>query len=105
MSDLTGLELTDISATCSLYSDTDYLLVHDDLRGNRVVAYILYLTGKEGWDRKYGGALQLFSKDADGQPLEAVKEIWPVNNQFVFFPVTNESYHQVCCFFNLNFFK
>lgn len=95
VSELTGSELTHISATCSLYSDTDYLLVHDDLREDRVVAYILYLTRKEGWDNKFGGALQLFSKDEEGQPIETVKEIWPHNNQFVFFPVSNETHHQV----------
>lgn len=97
VSDITGLELTHISATCSLYSDTDYLLVHDDLREDRVVAYVLYLTGKEGWNTEYGGSLQLFSKDAEGQPLQAVKDVWPSNNQFVFFPVSNQSYHQVNC--------
>lgn len=95
VSDITGLELTHVSATCSLYSDTDYLLVHDDLQEDRVVAYILYLTGNKEWERKYGGALQLFSKDEDGQPLQVVKDVWPSNNQFVFFPVSNDSYHQV----------
>lgn len=92
---MTDLELTQISATCSLYTDTDYLLVHDDQQDDRAVAFILYLTGKENWKPKYGGALQLFTTDIDDQPLEPVKHIFPSNNQFVFFPVTNKSYHQV----------
>lgn len=39
--------------------------------------------------------MQLFSKDSDGEPLEAVKDIQVSNNQFVFFPVSIDSYHQV----------
>lgn len=84
-----------MSATCSLYSDTDYLLVHDDRQDDRMVAYVMYFTGKDDWNPKHGGALQLFSKDSNGQPLDAVRDVFPANNQLVFFPVTNDSYHQV----------
>jgi Rps23 Pro-64 3,4-dihydroxylase Tpa1-like proline 4-hydroxylase len=92
---LTGLTLTHISATCSAYSNTDYLLVHDDQREDRMVAFILYLTGPEGWDESKGGALQLLNKDSDCQPSQIVHSILPANAQFVFFPVASDSYHQV----------
>ncbi|CAH0555517.1 unnamed protein product [Brassicogethes aeneus] len=95
VSDLTGFELTHISATCSLYSNTDYLLVHDDQREDRMVAFVLYLTGENGWSKEKGGALQLLDKDENGQPRNTVKDIFPANNQLVIFPVTSDSYHQV----------
>ncbi|KAJ3642745.1 hypothetical protein Zmor_025502 [Zophobas morio] len=95
VAEVTGLKLTHISATCSLYNNTDYLLVHDDQRGDRMVAFILYLTNPEGWDENKGGALQLLNKNEDGHPLKVVRNIYPTNNQFVFFQVTNDSYHQV----------
>ncbi|KAF2899753.1 hypothetical protein ILUMI_02531 [Ignelater luminosus] len=99
---LTGQELTDISATCSLYSDTDYLLLHDDQQEDRLIAFVLYFTGPRTWQASNGGALQLFSKDESGQPYAAVKNIVPCNNQFVFFQVTNDSYHQVSEVLNKN---
>lgn len=87
-----------MSATCSFYSDCDYLLVHDDLREDRMFAFVLYLTGSEGWNPDWGGALQLFSTNEAGDPKEYVKDIIPANNQFIFFPVTNKSFHQVIFF-------
>lgn len=95
MSTITGFELTQISATCSLYSNTDYLLVHDDQREDRRVAFILYLTDNYGWNQADGGCLHLFSKDHAGQPSEVVRSVVPANNQLIFFPVTNDSYHEV----------
>ncbi|CAH1102533.1 unnamed protein product [Psylliodes chrysocephalus] len=95
VSNLTGYSLTHVSATCSLYSNTDYLLVHDDQREDRMVAFVLYLTGKDGWCEGKGGALQLLSKDEHGQPKEIIRDIFPANNQLVLFPVTSDSYHQV----------
>lgn len=93
--EVTGLELKNISATCSFYSHTDYLLVHDDQQDDRLVAFVLYLTGKENWKEEWGGAFEMFSSDEDGHPNKAVRSIYPSNNQFVFFPVTNRTYHQV----------
>ncbi|XP_026316396.1 prolyl 3-hydroxylase sudestada1 [Hyposmocoma kahamanoa] len=43
VSKVTGLELTGVSASCSLYGPGDHLLVHDDLLADRRVAFILYL--------------------------------------------------------------
>ncbi|XP_025832945.1 prolyl 3-hydroxylase sudestada1 isoform X2 [Agrilus planipennis] len=94
ISDITGLELVKVSATCSLYGDTDYLLVHDDQQEDRMVAFILYLTEPD-WKESYGGNLQLLNKNEFNEPLDVVRDIFPSNNQFVFFQVTNDSYHQV----------
>nr|CAH7729214.1 unnamed protein product [Callosobruchus chinensis] len=93
--ELTGFNLTHISATCSIYTNTDYLLVHDDQREDRMVAFILYLTGEGGWDETKGGSLQLFGKDEFGQPKDVARNIYPANNQLVLFPVASDSYHQV----------
>lgn len=84
-----------MSATCSIYTNTDYLLIHDDQREDRMVAFIFYLNCIEDWSEELGGALELFNKDQDGHPVEVVKRILPSNNQFIFFPVTTDSYHQV----------
>ncbi|XP_049823656.1 prolyl 3-hydroxylase OGFOD1 isoform X2 [Aethina tumida] len=102
VSELTGFELTHISTTCSLYSNTDYLLVHDDQREDRKVAFVLYLTNDNGWNKSKGGALQLLNKDEAGQPLDVVRDILPANNQLVIFPVANDSYHQVAEVTSLN---
>lgn len=93
---ITGLELSEVSATCSFYSETDFLLVHDDQRGNRAVAFVIYMTGDDGWRPEWGGALQLLSRDDTGQPSSKnVRNIYPKNNQLVLFPVTDHSFHQV----------
>ncbi|KAJ8928038.1 hypothetical protein NQ314_019450 [Rhamnusium bicolor] len=78
VANLTDLDLTDISATCSLYSNTDYLLVHDDQREDRLVAFVLYLT--DNWNESKGGALQLLNKDDKGQPLAVVAEVTSMND-------------------------
>lgn len=101
MQRITGIELNKTSATCSIYTDTDYLHVHDDLQEDRSIAFILYLTdpvpgsSKELWKNEMGGALELFNKDEKGHPVQSVKQILPKNNRFVFFKVTNDSYHKV----------
>lgn len=101
VAEITGLKLTHISATCSVYTNTDYLLVHDDQREDRLVAFILYLTGPNGWNESKGGALQLLNKDTNCEPFQVVKNIFPCNNQLVFFPVTSDSYHQVSCYLTI----
>lgn len=60
-----------------------------------MVAFIFYLNCIDKWSEDKGGALELFNKDQHGHPVEVVKRIFPSNNQFIFFPVTNSSYHQV----------
>lgn len=71
------------------------MLVHDDQREDRMVAFVFYLICTDKWTEDKGGALQLFNKDSSGHPKDIVRSIFPCNNQFVFFPVTNDSYHQV----------
>ncbi|KAK9890876.1 hypothetical protein WA026_012221 [Henosepilachna vigintioctopunctata] len=95
VSKLTGYDLVEISATCSCYTMTDYLLVHDDQREDRMVAFVYYLTDNDNWGINTGGSLDLFTKDERGLPSKVVRSIFPKNNQLVIFPVTSDSYHQV----------
>lgn len=80
-----------MSSTC--YSDTDYLLCHDDNLGDRRIAYILYIS-KE-WTESDGGTLDLFDTDENGMPRDIVKSLVPEYNTLVFFEVADNSYHQV----------
>lgn len=98
MKQITGLPLTRISASCSMYNYGDYLLVHDDLLSDRQIAFVYYLSPwcKE-WTTEMGGALELFeSNPTTKQPkYPIVQKFSPRNNQFVFFRVCRESFHQV----------
>jgi prolyl 3-hydroxylase /prolyl 3,4-dihydroxylase len=99
MQQLTGMKFQKISASCSMYNCGDFLLTHDDLLSNRLIAFVFYLSpweNKETWSESMGGALELFAVDGDSQPKFPVKtKIPPANNQFVFFKVEKKSYHQV----------
>lgn len=99
MQQLTGMKFQKISASCSMYNCGDFLLTHDDLLSDRLIAFVFYLSpweAKESWSESMGGSLELFTTDRDGQPKFPVKnKILPANNQFVFFKVEKKSYHQV----------
>lgn len=99
MEKITGMKFKKISASCSMYNCGDFLLTHDDLLSDRLVAFVFYLSpwnGVEKWKESMGGALELFRIDEDGQPKFPVEtKIHPANNRFVFFKVDKRSYHQV----------
>ncbi|XP_031784915.1 prolyl 3-hydroxylase OGFOD1 [Nasonia vitripennis] len=80
-----------MSSTC--YSDTDYLLCHDDNLSDRRIAFILYLS--KNWTEEDGGTLDLFDSDENGHPTKVVKSLIPEYNSLVFFEVVDNSYHQV----------
>ncbi|XP_012252012.2 prolyl 3-hydroxylase OGFOD1 [Athalia rosae] len=82
-----------MSMSSASYSDTDYLLCHDDNMGDRRIAFILYLS--KDWAPEDGGALDIFDSDTDGQPKNIVMSLVPEYNSLVFFEVTDNSYHQV----------
>lgn len=93
---LTNLDLTHVSASCSMYNAGDHLLVHDDLLGDRKIAYVFYLSPWTEWTESMGGALELFTCNEHIQPIHPpVQKIFPKNNQFVFFKVSEKSFHQV----------
>lgn len=93
---LTGLDLSHVSASCSMYNAGDHLLVHDDLLGDRKIAYVFYLSPWTDWTESMGGALELFTCNEHIQPIHPpVQKIFPKNNQFVFFKVSERSFHQV----------
>ncbi|XP_049773768.1 prolyl 3-hydroxylase OGFOD1 [Schistocerca cancellata] len=93
LEDVTNIQLREkISANCSCYDDTDYLLCHDDQCEDRCIAYIFYLN--RNWTAHDGGALQLFNT-METEPGNIVKSILPQFNSFVFFEVSEISFHQV----------
>ncbi|XP_053660213.1 prolyl 3-hydroxylase sudestada1 [Anopheles marshallii] len=97
--ELTGIKLTHVSASCSMYNAGDYLLVHDDLLSDRRIAYVFYLSPWDchrQWREKDGGALELFKADGNQLPVFPVTDkIYPQNNQLVLFRVCEKSFHQV----------
>lgn len=100
MRDVSGLDLSYVSASCSMYNYGDFLLVHDDLLTDRQIAFVYYVSPwpeAERWTEEMGGALELFECDSTtGQPkYPIVKRIPPRNNQFTFFRVCDKSFHQV----------
>lgn len=107
MEDLTGRRLTHVSVSCSMYNCGDRLLVHDDRLGDRIVAYVFYLSpwaDAERWSLEMGGALELFNCDDNGDPTYPIADsITPKNNQFVFFKVGERSFHQVGEVISLDF--
>ncbi len=76
-----------------LFPKNGYLMPHDDYLDNRRIAYVLYLSPT--LTPKEGGALEFFSVDSDNIPIEVVKSYPPMENSFMIFKVTRQSYHQV----------
>lgn len=99
MEKLTGMKIQKVSMSCSMYNSTNFLLSHDDLLSDRLIAYVFYLSPwKEAiqWNESMGGALEVFKSDIDGQPqFPAYKKFFPSNNQLAFFKVEKKSHHQV----------
>ncbi|CAH3999883.1 prolyl 3-hydroxylase sudestada1 isoform X2 [Pieris brassicae] len=119
VSQVTGLELHSVSASCSLYGPGDHLLIHDDQMTDRRVAFIFYLAPWHppdlqhhihngdgdatnhkgapwcGWSESMGGALELFARDASGAPTDVERRLYPANNTLAFFQVGKDSFHQV----------
>lgn len=99
MQQLTNLKFKKVSVSCSMYNCGDYLLTHDDLLSDRLIAFVYYTSpweGKQSWTDDMGGALELFSTTTQDQPIFTdAHKINPANNQFVFFKVEKKSYHQV----------
>ncbi|RMG42233.1 MAG: hypothetical protein D6732_01480 [Methanobacteriota archaeon] len=93
METVSGLRLkrNKVDLTANLYSDTDYLLCHDDQIPGRKIAFIIYLSDLE---QKEGGTLNFFDCVGD-RPARIVKSIRPEFNKFVFFEVTPHSFHEV----------
>lgn len=93
MGKITNIKLkygvVDISG--SIYRNTDYLLCHDDRLEGRKIAYLFYLSD---FTLKEGGSLNLFSSKK-GLPDKVIKKIFPKFNTFVFFEVSDLSFHEV----------
>ena len=96
LKDITQIDLYDdvVDLTASKYEYNDHLLCHDDQLEERRIAFILYLVPGE-WSDKDGGAFDMFDRDENGQPKNIARSYYPKWNNFVFFEVTPQSYHQV----------
>ncbi|XP_065211084.1 prolyl 3-hydroxylase OGFOD1 [Planococcus citri] len=94
LSDKFEVKLDDkISVSSSLYENKDYLLCHDDKSDDRLIAFIFYLNSS--WKPEWGGSLDIFDHDENGQPVDIVHQIYPEFNSLIFFKVGNYTYHQV----------
>ncbi|XP_029653532.1 prolyl 3-hydroxylase OGFOD1 [Octopus sinensis] len=94
MKKVTNIELTSVvDLFCSIYEYTDVLLCHDDELEGRRIAFILYLVPP--WGPSDGGTLDLFTTNEVNQPTKVVKSVIPAWNQFTFFEVSPQSFHQV----------
>lgn len=98
MEQLTGMKFKKISASCSMYNCGDFLLTHDDLLSDRLIAFVFYISPwnkGESWNESMGGALELF-RTHEGLPrFPVAHKIHPKDNRFVFFKVEKTSFHQV----------
>ncbi|KAL5277280.1 OGFOD1 family protein [Megaselia abdita] len=96
---LTNMKFTRLTATCSMYTRGDYLLVHDDLLSNRRIAFVYYISpwdNAKEWSDEMGGSLEIFGTDENDLPqFPVLRKINPKDNQFVFFKVGRKSFHQV----------
>lgn len=101
----------DLFASC--YTDTSYLLCHDDQIEDRSIAFILYLVPSD-WNENDGGALNIYdsynanssnnNNDDNGQQKINVnifpkhkpyKQLIPERNSVVLFQVSDKSFHAV----------
>ncbi|KAI3380377.1 hypothetical protein SNEBB_002161 [Seison nebaliae] len=94
----TGLKLRNdyIELFFSKYEMNNYLLCHNDNDNDtRAVAFILYVNNNEWNSMVDGGNLNLFETNEQHLPMKLVKTIEPLNNRFIFFPTSLDSYHSV----------
>lgn len=93
-SKLVGYDLApSIDIFASAYTNTNYLLCHDDRLESRSIAFIYYLT-PENWSSSDGGNLQLFNSSGF-KPTSLNTQIPPNFNSLAFFEVSDKSFHQV----------
>ena len=75
-----------------IYSDSDYLLPHDDRLETRKVAFVVNLS--RGFMKRDGGSLGMFTTRG-GHPVRMTKTYTPQFNTLFLFTVTRKSFHQV----------
>jgi prolyl 3-hydroxylase /prolyl 3,4-dihydroxylase len=93
MEELSGVKLDrkKISIHATLYTDTHYLLCHDDQLDDRRLAIMIYLSDL---DEKNGGKLVLY--DSKGKkPTKVQVSITPKFNRFAIFKIGEKSFHEV----------
>ena len=102
VSDITGCgELSDkTDCACNIHPLGGHLLCHDDVIGDRLVSYIIYLTEPdEQWKAEDGGALELYPemKDAPNTPaVVPTATVLPIWNTMAMFKVLpGRSFHSI----------
>jgi Rps23 Pro-64 3,4-dihydroxylase Tpa1-like proline 4-hydroxylase len=93
--ELTSVKLkrNKISIHSTLYTDTHYLLCHDDQLDDRRLAIMIYLSDLK---EQNGGKLVLYDSDSKGKkPKNAVVNITPKFNRFAIFKIGEKSFHEV----------
>jgi len=102
ISDITGCgELSDVTdCACNIHPLGGHLLCHDDVIGDRLISYIVYLTDPEdSWTTEDGGALELYPEKKDHPnmpdvvPTAAVLPIW--NTMAMFQVLPGRSFHSI----------
>jgi len=93
LNSVTGFKLLEesIDLHATLYTDTDYLLCHDDQLEKRKIAFMFYLSDLEKGD---GGALELYHSE-NGCPIKVSTRIVSKKNSLFFFEVSPFSFHAV----------
>ena len=86
-----------VDCSANVYARGGHLLCHDDVIGDRLVSYVLYLTEPEGWSADDGGSFEFYALGADGEPEAApCARVAPAWNSLMLFRVEpSASFHSV----------
>ncbi|KAH8076422.1 hypothetical protein JL721_421 [Aureococcus anophagefferens] len=86
-----------VDCSANVYARGGHLLCHDDVIGDRLVSYVLYLTEPEGWSADDGGSFEFYAFGADGEPEAApCARVAPAWNSLMLFRVEpSASFHSV----------
>jgi len=84
---LTNIPVTYIDMSPFIYTDTDYLLPHDDRLEDRKIAYVVSVG--ETRKKEEAGTFDMFKEN------KIVKRILPTEGQLLLFEVSKTSTHQV----------
>jgi Rps23 Pro-64 3,4-dihydroxylase Tpa1-like proline 4-hydroxylase len=102
ITDITGCgDLSDVTdCACNIHPMGGHLLCHDDVIGDRLISYIVYLTDPEDpWTAEDGGALELYPEKKDTPntpdvvPTATALPVW--NTMAMFQVLPGRSFHSI----------
>jgi hypothetical protein len=88
-------EISGLYLSSQIYEKSSYLLCHDDQLDDRLFAFVFYLHTKDDVSAEDGGTLDLFKRNALGEPDGVVDQILPKRLSLALFEVSPRSFHQV----------